>query len=109
MTTYHSTIINGSLISVPNKVYDNDGYYVSYNNYDINIYGSDTTAIVIDKSSSFLILNGDHRESLKGLSLNEVCDYFHRNAHLKNKRSNDHQDDFLKCIDGVWMMVRDSN
>lgn len=107
-TTLHTEFINGTPVSVPNVV-DNTpkGYYVSYNNWDISIYGSDTTAIVIDRTSAFLILNGDHRKQLKGLSLADACAYFHANIDKKNKRSNDHQDEVLRQINGKWQMVRE--
>lgn len=106
-TTYHTTNINGLQIGVPNIV-DNTpkGYYVSYNNYDRALYGSDTTAIVINHSGAFLILNGDHRQQLNGLSLQDACQYFHGNINLKNFRSDNHQDDVLKEVDGKWQMVR---
>lgn len=106
-TTLRTKNINGMMVSVPNVVDTTPvGYYVSYNNYDTHLYGSDTTAIVIDRSGAFLILNGDHRDALKGMSLDAACKYFHDNHDLKNKRSNDHQDDVLKCVDGTWKMVR---
>jgi hypothetical protein len=106
-STYSIKLLGGIPIGVPNVVDETKaGYYVSYNNYDVGIYGSDTTAIVVDRSSAFLILNGDHREQLRGLSLKDACAYFHANSDNKNKRSNDHEDDFLKEIDGVWKIVR---
>ena len=106
-TTLHTIFIGSTPLTVANVV-DNTpiGYYVSYNNYDTYEYGSDTTAIVIDKTSAFLILNGDHREQLKGLSLEDACKYFHSNVAQKNKRSDDHEDDVLVEIDGKWQMVR---
>lgn len=106
-TTYHTVWIKGTPVGVPNRV-DNTptGYYVSYNNYDKGIYGCDTTAIVINKTSAFLILNGDHRDNLRGLSLADACDYFHANSDKKNHISDDHQDDRLVSIDGKWQMMR---
>lgn len=106
MTTYHTKFINGAPVGVPNQVDPSIGYYVSYNNYDIRIYGCPTTAIVIDKTSAFLILNGDHRAALKGMSLTQACEYFHNNLHLKNKLSDDHQDNVLREVDGIWKTVR---
>ena len=96
-TTFHSIKIDGITINVPNIINDtNEGYYVSYNNYDTRIYGCDTTAIIIDKTSAFLILNGDHRDSIKGLNLEDVCKYFHNNKDLQNKMTDPHQDFVLK-------------
>ena len=95
--------IKGVSVLVPNAV-DNSpkGYYISYNNYDRGLYGGhDTTAIVIDHSGAFLILNGDHRENLKGFTLNQACEYFHKNSDKKNLRSDNHQDDCLAIVDGI--------
>jgi hypothetical protein len=105
-TTYSTKMIQGIPIGVPNVVEPAVGYYVSYNNYDRAIYGADTTAIRIDKSGAFLILNGDHRNNLRGLSLEDACEYFHSNSDKKNFRSDNHQDDYLREVDGVWKMVR---
>ena len=105
-TTYHTIFIDGTPVGVPNRVNNYVGYHVSYNNYDHRIYGCDTTAIVIDKTSAFLILNGDHRPNLQGLSLEDACTYFHANIALKNHMSNDHEDDVLREVDGKWVMVR---
>lgn len=100
-------MIEGIPVGVPNVVENfSNGYYVSYNNHDKAIYGCDTTAIRIDKSGAFLILNGDHRQNLRGLSLKQACDYFHKNLDKKNFRSDHHENDYLKQIDGKWRMVR---
>ncbi len=105
-STYHTVKIDGIPVGVPNVTTKGTGYYVSYNNYDRGVYGCDTTAIVIDKTSAFLILNGDHRGPLSGLSLEDACQYFHDRPELKNFRSDDHQDDVLRYVDGKWVMVR---
>lgn len=106
-TTYHTKWINGTPVGVPNRVdYESSEYHVSYNNYDRQIYGCDTTAIVINKTSAFLILNGDHRNNLRGLSLADACNYFHANLDKKNRMSDDHQDDVLTEVGGNWQMVR---
>lgn len=34
-------------------------FFISYNNYDTNVYGTDTTALVIGQGSIFLVLNGN--------------------------------------------------
>jgi hypothetical protein len=49
-------------VSVPNEAMPGDGFYISYNDVDQGIYGSDTTAIVVGQMQRFFILNGDHRE-----------------------------------------------
>lgn len=107
-TTYHVVRIGGAPVGVPNVTEDppDKRYYVSYNNYDWHAYGCDTTAIVVRRSSAFLILNGDHRANLRGLSYEDACAYFHANADKKNYRSDNHEDDFLRKVDGVWQMVR---
>ena len=65
MTIKHINIFNSAL---PNRINDiNTGskhWYISYNNHDINIYGSATTALVIGEGECFLLLIGDHREAL---------------------------------------------
>lgn len=86
-TTLHNVFIKGTPLVVPNRVTEGKGYYVSYNNYDRRIYGCDTTAIVIDSTGAFLILNGDHRKAVDGMTLAEVCAYFHANADKKSKMS----------------------
>lgn len=80
---------NGIPYTTYNVVDDTDhGYYVSYNNYDYAIYGSDTTAIVLEVPRTvFLILNGDHREVLDGLNRKEAIAYFHSNKKFKNEKS----------------------
>ena len=95
-TTYRTIYINGTPIGVPNTNEQRTGYYISYNNYDQRIYGSDTTAIVIDKTGAFLILNGDHREALTGKTLEEACAYFHANKKLKNSMSDPDENFVLK-------------
>ena len=73
----------------PNTVIEKKGFYISYNCVDIAIYGSDTTAIVLDNMSKFLILNGDHRDAYKGLDYDACVQYFKDNAHLKNNEYSD--------------------
>ncbi len=48
-------------LSIPNETIDADGFYVSYNDTDYDIYGSDTTALVFGQMERFFILKGDHR------------------------------------------------
>lgn len=47
----------------PNSVKSYDGFYISYNDIDTNVYGSDTTALVIGNADKFYILQGDHRKA----------------------------------------------
>jgi hypothetical protein len=101
-------MMGGTPVGVPNVTESTPhGYHVSYNNRDLSTYGCDTTAIVVEKSSAFLILNGDHRDSLRGMTMEEACAYFHANAEHKNHMSDDHQDDHLKSVDGKWQTVRE--
>jgi hypothetical protein len=44
----YSTIENHpelGAIFIPNDVIEGNGFYISYNDYDVSIYGSDTTII----------------------------------------------------------------
>lgn len=45
----------------PNSVASGDGYHVSFNDRDYDIFGDITTALVIGQGDLFLTLNGDHR------------------------------------------------
>jgi hypothetical protein len=86
-STLHTIIADGIPVSVPNEVTEtNNGFYISYNNYDRSIYGSDTTALVLEESTHFLILDGDHRSNLNK-PFESCLDYFHDNARLLNKMS----------------------
>lgn len=77
-------------VHVPNDTIDGDGFYVSHNNIDLDIYGSDTTALVIGQMQHFYILNGNHMADYLPLieeGLNACLDYFDANVELINKRS----------------------
>jgi hypothetical protein len=52
---------------IPNAVMDGRGFYVSYNNHDTGIYGTDTTALVLGQMEKFYILCGDHRAQYQPL------------------------------------------
>lgn len=41
-----------------NSTMDGNGFYISYNDHDIDTYGCKTTAFVIGQMEGFLILNG---------------------------------------------------
>lgn len=48
-------------VPVPNTIVDAGDFYISYNDTDIAIYGSETTALVVGQMEKFYILKGDHR------------------------------------------------
>ena len=82
--------ISGIPISIPNTTYDGEGFYISYNNRDRGIYGSDTTALVVGQMQHFYILNGDHRTAygpLLALGLDACLGYFRQNLGQMNKYS----------------------
>jgi len=88
--TRHSDSILGFPVMVPNTVIDAGDFYISYNDYDTDIYGSDTTALVLGQMEKFLILNGDHREqysSLLSSGFVACFNYFKNNVESINKRS----------------------
>lgn len=103
MNTVHTKTINSLSIICYNKIpfmckdkviYNNkkyEGYYISYNNYDIDTYGSDTTALVLGlQMNKFFILNGNHIEQYKKLStegFNACLEYYKNNTELQNKFS----------------------
>lgn len=64
-------------LPIPNQVLSKNDFYISYNNIDTNIYGSDTTAIVLHDMSMFYILNGNHTQPLNECkTMGDVFDYF---------------------------------
>ena len=81
-----NVLIKGCPIHLPNDVYEGKGdFYISYNDYDTSIYGSDTTALVIGNMEQ--ILNGNHIANYKNLSLTDCLTYFKNNSGLINKYS----------------------
>lgn len=85
-----NTVIGGkdSRIQINGKTYD--GFYVSYNSCDTEIYGDVTTALVLGQMQKFYILNGDHREEYKKIieSGFEKCfEYFENHIECINKYS----------------------
>jgi len=77
-------------MTTPNDVIKADGFYVSYNDCDVGIYGSDTTALVVGQMEKFCILKGNHVESYRGVmakGLDACLEYFRSNVSLKNKYS----------------------
>lgn len=88
LSTVSTKTFDGIPCLVPNVVEQHDkSFYVSYNNYDTGIYGSDTTAIVLNDMSRFTILNGDHRKNLKGFSYPEAIEYAMQHEEQINKYS----------------------
>lgn len=89
LTTYHTANIQGIPVGVPNKVSkQKKTYHVSYNNYDRAVYGCDTTALYINKTGQFLILNGNHSSRYDECeSLQDCISYFYQNVEQANFRS----------------------
>lgn len=93
--------MGGYPILVPNEITNNNKirgtykgfnlreYYISYNDYDTNIYGSDTTALVIetDTKEYFYVLNGDHRKELNNKTLDDCLAYVANNQDKLSKYS----------------------
>lgn len=70
------------------KIYD--GFYISYNSYDLNVYGDVTTALVLGQMEKFFILNGNHTEAYRKLLNNGfyACfDYYKKHEEQINKYS----------------------
>lgn len=77
-------------VTVPNEVVSRAGFYVSFNDHDIGIYGCATTALVIGQGERFYILNGDHRAgyaSLIDLGLDACMTYFKEKSVEMNRFS----------------------
>lgn len=77
-------------VSRLNDLIEGDGFYVSYNYVDQDIYGSDTTALVVGQMQAFYILNGDHRAAYAPLvaqGFDACIDYFAANIDKINARS----------------------
>ena len=77
-------------VQVPNVITEGDGFFVSFNDRDSAIYGSDTTALVFGQMQAFYILNGDHRAAYSALipqGFDACLDYFKANIAGANKFS----------------------
>lgn len=83
------------LPSPPNQILQGEGFYISYNDADVAIYGDSTTALVVGQMERFHILNGDHRagyadlvprglEACLGYFLAHTVDHNHRSDRLEN-------------------------
>lgn len=67
-----------------------EGFYVSYNNHDTNIYGDVTTALVLGQMEKFFILNGNHTkeyEKLIDCGFSGCMEYFKNHIEQINKLS----------------------
>ena len=92
-----------------------DNFYISYNNRDTQIYGCDTTALVLESpiATRFLILNGNHtkeyNEIINDVGSYENCvEYFNQNMNLKSKFS-ENSDEFLILKDGKLVKVKEKD
>lgn len=76
-------------LMIPNDVLVRKDFYISYNNRDIGVYGSETTALVIGNMEKFLVLDGNHAKAYLEFreDLHACIDYFKRNISLVNKFS----------------------
>lgn len=81
-------VLSEDFYVIDNNIYK--GCYISYNRYDLNLYGDVTTALVFGQAEIFLILNGNHFQ--KYLDINETfkcIEYFKKNLSYINKYSNE--------------------
>lgn len=80
---------NGIPLSVPNSVYDGDGFYISHKASPRD-YGCETTALVLGQGEKFYILKGDHREGyapLLALGWGACLDYYKARPELMHEYS----------------------
>lgn len=93
--SYNSIIgENTSKVEVEGNTYN--GFYISYNNHDIDIYGDVTTALVVGQMEKFYILNGDHSEKYKKLikeGFEKCFEYYKDNIKYTNRHSDKIQND----------------
>lgn len=79
---------NNSQIKIGGNTYD--GFYVSYNSHDTDIYGDVTTALVLGQMQKFYILNGNHSEEYVKIiddGFEKCMEYFKKNINKINKYS----------------------
>lgn len=89
-------LIEGHLVNIPNSTLNGDGFYISFNDTDVSIYGDVTTALVFGQMQKFYVLNGDHRKAYLPLIAKgfDVClNYFKENLSQINKYSEKLVDD----------------
>jgi hypothetical protein len=90
MNTFRSSPSIPGCNPPPNSVIGGDDFYISYNDHDIDIYGRDTTALVLGQMQHFYILNGDHRLQYAKLvpqGLDACLAYFSEHVDQVNVRS----------------------
>jgi len=104
-TTAQVENFKGIPIVLPNKVTkQNNNFHISYNNRDISHYGCDTTALYINETSQFLILNGDHTKKYKNLeTLRDCLKYFYDNLNKANSKSEHNK--LFKIVDNKGVYV----
>jgi len=91
MLTGHTEFIEGIPVRIPNEVTSQTkAHHISYNN-DASCkthYGSDTTALYINETAQFLVLNGNHTEGFsKCETLNDCLKYFYDRIEQANQFS----------------------
>lgn len=94
MSMHFETTPEGYPVLIPNEVIESDGFYISYNNWDVATYGSDTTALVWGQMQRFYVLNGDHRSEYQKLiddGFDACLEYFNANIGQANKYSEHHE------------------
>lgn len=91
MSTVHVSNVGGFSVMAPNVCNNFGTFYISYNDWDTDIYGCDTTAIVVGQMERFYVLNGDHREQLHAIAekkgLDGCVQYFLDHIDEKSKYS----------------------
>ena len=90
-TVYHMGSFLDIPIETPNSITKKEHtYHISYNNVDTDesLYGSDTTALYINETSQFLILDGKHTSNYNACNTLQDCvDYFYGNLEQANSKS----------------------
>lgn len=80
-------VLSEDFYLIDNNIYQ--GCYISYNRYDLNLYGDVTTALVFGQAEIFLILNGNHFSNYLYIHDPFKCvEYFQNNLSSMNKYSN---------------------
>lgn len=112
MKTGKKIIASGIPIFTPNDVYRyGENWYVSYNNRDTAIYGSDTTALVLEQPTKFLILNSNHIAQYaeifaSGGDYYDCMAYFVAH-HCQQSKHSDNWDELLEHVNGKLINVKD--
>lgn len=86
----YNTVMEGSNEPIEFNQNLYDGFYVSYNNYDTDIYGCATTALVLGQMQKFYILKGDHRKQYAEIinqGFSKCLDYYKSNIADSHKNS----------------------